>query len=567
MDMRSPRQEIADLLAEQPEPTIAMNPLTGVDLEDMRRALGQTLRQGARQPLVLARHLTRHARKLTEIVAGRAEYTPENRDPRFTDPAWMENGAYRRLLQSYLAAGETLHEWLADLDLDAVGQLRAEFLARIATDSAAPSNTLLTNPEALRAAVQTRGSSLVRGAGNLLHDLRHNHGIPAQVSGENFRLGENIAASEGAVVYTNEVLELIQYRPTTRKVHRRPLLMVSAMINKFYALDLSPERSLIKYCLDKGIQVFVVSWANPRLENADWGLETYASAVIEAIAAIKAITRSKDLNLFSLCSGAMATSPMAAYLKATGDTSINAMTIGVCMLQMQAHDMEIAAFAGPELVERVRERSRRAGILRGHELALSMLWLRPQELIWGNVVNNYLLGRSPPEFDLLYWNNDWTNLPAQLHSDVLDMFFEGALLRPGEMVFLGKKLDLSTLDCDKFFLGGLTDHITPWQACYRSALAFGGDNRFLLSNSGHMQTMLNAPGKRGASYFSSEAMPASPEDWFDGARQQQGSWWISWGKWLLQRSGSVKNAPASLGNRQYPSGAPAPGTYVYQQSE
>lgn len=558
---------IQDMLAERPEQTVALNPLTGVHLDDLRDTFTRMAVQGVRQPLVLGKHLSSHLRKLVNILADGADYAPDKRDARFNDEVWRDSGAYRRIMQSYFALNESLAQWADDLDLDSVERLRAKFVLRIISDSLAPTNTLLGNPQALRKARKTGGRSLMAGAKHLINDVRHNHGIPAQVAGENFRLGENIATTAGAVVFSNEVLELIQYQPTTEKVHKRPLLMVGAMINKFYALDLSPDRSLIKFCVDNGFQVFVVSWANPHRKHANWGLESYAAGVIEAIAAVKSITRSKDLNLFSLCSGAMATSPMAAYLKAIGDTSINAMTVGVCMLEMRRDDMEMGAFADPQVIERVRQRSQKEGILRGHELALSMLWLRPQELIWSNVVNNYLLGNSPPEFDLLYWNNDWTNLPARLHSDVLDMFFGGDLMEPGKMAFLGESLDLTQLDCDKFILGGLSDHITPWKACYRSALAFGGDKRFLLSNSGHMQTMLNSPTRKNASYFINDELPQDEEEWLDTARLQQGSWWQPWSEWLRARSGAEKNAPRKLGNTRYPAGVKAPGSYVYQQSE
>jgi polyhydroxyalkanoate synthase len=288
---------------------------------------------------------------------------------------------------------------------------------------------------------------------------------------------------------------------------------------------------------------------------------------MEAITAIKSITRCKDLNLFSLCSGAMMTSAMAACLKARGDNAIHSMTIGVCMLEMQQHDMEMSAFSNPDVFERVKKRSKKAGILRGHELALSMLWLRPQDLIWSNVVNNYLLGNEPPEFDLLYWNNDWTNLPAQLHGDVIDMFSTACLSTPGSMVIDGTPLDLSSLDCDKFFLGGLSDHITPWKACYRSAQAFGGDKEFLLSNSGHMQTMLNSPSKRNASYFTNSDLPDEAGNWLDGAQLQQGSWWSYWRDWVAPRSLATKKAPRHVGNKSYPEGVPAPGDYVHQKSE
>ncbi|MGI9295802.1 MAG: PHA/PHB synthase family protein, partial [Pseudomonadales bacterium] len=440
-DMGSEQDDIQHVIWERPEPTVALNPQTGFQLEDLMTAAGKVALQGARQPLIFNKHMASHGRKLVEILANSADYTPHERDNRFQDTAWKANGVYQRLLQSYLATNESLEEWVNDLNLNSVDRLRAEFLLRIIGDSFAPTNTLLGNPKALRKAWQTRGMSLLKGLRNLIDDVRNNHGIPAQVKGEAFQVGENLATTPGAVVFRNDVLELIQYTPTTGQVFRRPLLMVSAMINKFYAFDLTPDRSMIKFCLDHGMQVFVVSWANPGREQADWGIEKYAMAVREAITAIKSITRSKDLNLLALCSGAMATSVMAAYLKAQGDHSIHSMTIGVCMLDMQQTDMEMSAFSTDEVRAKAKERSRKASVLRGHELALSMLWLRPNDLIWSNVVNNYLLGNDPPEFDLLYWNNDWTNLPAQLHANVIDMFATGRLMQPGEMNMAGTALD------------------------------------------------------------------------------------------------------------------------------
>ena len=564
---KSSAAQVKRLLQERPETTVALNPMTGLHFDDLRDIATRTALQGARQPLIFGKHVAGHARKLVDILASVGDYSPEPGDPRFRDEAWQESAVYRRVMQAYLAMNESLEEWIDDLELDAVDHLRAEFLLRIIGDSFAPTNTLLGNPTALRKARETGGRSLLRGMKNLIGDVRNNHGIPSQVKGDPFELGKNIAVSPGAVVFSNDVLELIQYAPTTEQVHRRPLLMVSAPINKFYALDLTPDRSMIKYAVDNGFQVFAVSWANPTLADADWGVDRYATAVMEAIPVVKAITRSKDLNLFALCSGAMMMSAMAACLKARGDESIHSMTIGVCMLEMQQHDMELSAFASPAVFERVKKRSKKAGALRGHELALSMLWLRPQELIWGNAVNNYLLGNEPPEFDLLFWNNDWTNLPAQLHCDVLDMFATAGLLTPGAMEVDGTALDLQAVDCDKFIFGGLTDHITPWEACYRSALAFGGKKEFVLSSSGHMQTMLNAPGKKRTSFFVNKDLPEQADDWLESADLEQGSWWPHWRDWLQARSLSRKAAPKRLGNKAYPPGVAAPGSYVLQQSD
>ena len=274
--MKSQQALIQKVLEERPEPTVALNPLTGLHLDDLKDIFSKTAVQGARQPLILAKHAANHTRKLVDILARRADLAPQKADSRFRDDAWRDNGGYLRLMQSYLALNESLQEWVDDLDLGTVDRLRADFLLRIVGDSISPTNTLLGNPQALRKARETRGGSLLQGMKNLLADIRDNHGIPSQVKGDSFVLGENIATTTGAVVFKNDVLELIQYAPTTVQVHRRPLLMVSAMINKFYALDLTPEKSFIKFCVDNGLQVFAVSWANPGMEHADWGIERYA---------------------------------------------------------------------------------------------------------------------------------------------------------------------------------------------------------------------------------------------------------------------------------------------------
>lgn len=555
------------ILSDKPEPTVALNPLTGLHWDDIRDIGRRTSVQGLRQPLLLSKHLAAHARKLLSILAGKQAYSVAHGDRRFQDEQWQSSPVYQRILQSYLAMNESLSAWAEELELNDVDRLRTDFLLRLITDSLAPTNTLPGNPAAMRRLRDSRGGSIADGLCNLVRDLRHNHGMPAQVKTEPFKLGVNIATTAGSVVFRNDVLELIQYHPTTEQVHRRPLLFVSAMINKFYALDLSDRNSMIKYALDQGQQVFVVSWANPQPDQAHWGIAHYAMAVVEALSAIKAITGSRTVNLFALCSGGMAMSAMAAWLKKHNDASIHSMTIGVCMLEMRNTDTEMSAFANEEIYERVKKRSAKAGVLWGHELALSMLWLRPQDLIWNNVVNNYLMGQDPPEFDLLYWNNDWTNLPAALHADVTDMFATGSLLTPGQMHLDGEPLDLQSVRCDKFFVAGLSDHITPWKACYRSASHYSGNCEFLLSNSGHMQTLLNSPHKKNASYFTGKGMPAEADDWLEASEWVEGSWWAHWQQWIEPRSGARKTAPTRTGNKHYPPLCDAPGDYAMQPSE
>lgn len=565
--MTDRNSEIRELLQEQPETTVALNPLTGLQWEDLRDIASKVATQGARQPLILGKHFAGHLRKLVDILADSSDFTPDKRDRRFQDESWQESSFYRRLMQSYVALNESLHEWADDLELDEIDRLKADFLLRVIGDSISPTNTLLGNPVAMRKAIATRGQSLIDGLTNFIDDFQNNHGIPAQVKPDIFKVGENLATTPGAVVFKNEVLELIQYTPVTDKVYRRPLMMISAMINKFYCLDMTPDRSLVKYAVDQGFQVFIVSWFNPGAEQSDWGVEKYSLAVVEAIRAVQSITRSKDINLFALCSGAMAMAAMAAYLSAKADKSIHSFTVGVCMLAIEKQDMEMSAFVNQQTFDRVKRRSAKAGVLRGHELASSMLWLRPRDLIWGNVVNNYLLGNEPPEFDLLYWNNDWTSLPAQLHADVIDMFSTGCLLQKGGMSIDGTELDLATVDCDKFVVGALSDHITPWKACYRYARVYSGEVEFVLSNSGHIQTLLNSPAKKRASYFVNKAMPEAADEWLDSAELEQGSWWDHWSTWLKPRSSATKTAPARLGNKKYSPLAAAPGEYVHQQSE
>ena len=553
--------------AEKPEPTVAFNPLSGFELEDLLSTAGIVVRQAINQPLLFTKHLTSMGSKLVSALAGGDKYVPGKYDRRFVDVAWKESLVYSRLLQTYFAFVETLTEYAEDLEFDEQDQLRARFLIQLIEDSIAPTNTLLGNPQALRKAWQTKGVSLQKGCINFLTDVRNNHGIPAQVKGDTFIVGGNLATTPGCVVFQNELMELIQYTPNTCQVYARPLLIVGAMINKFYALDLTPERSMIKYCTDNHLQSFVVSWANPQAEQSDWGVEKYAFALIEAINAIKSITDSEDVNVYALCSGAMTTSALTAYLYARGDTSIFSLTIAVCMLDMKSNDMEASAFLSDDLREKSIKRVQQDGILPGYKLARSMLLLRPKDLIWNNVVNNYLLGEDPPEFDLLYWNNDWTNLPAQLHTDFVNMYATSHLLQADKMELNGTKLNIGKIQCDTFFVGGTSDHITPWQACYRAACAFGGNKEFVLSNSGHIQTLINSPHKKRTSFYRNSRWSESASQWRETAQLQDGSWWAYWLPWVQSRSAEKKVAPETPGNASYPGGVAAPGEYVFQSSE
>ncbi|MCZ6829414.1 MAG: alpha/beta fold hydrolase [Gammaproteobacteria bacterium] len=545
-----------------------LSPLVGVRQDDLVDALKSTTVQALKQPLLAAKHSAGFASKMVDVLAGKSSYQVGRKDRRFNDDTWQENGLYKRLLQVYLALDESFDEWVTDLDLGASEERKARFVVDLLTDGVAPTNYLLTNPAALKKARATRGGSLVQGIRHALDDIRHNNKMPSQVDKSQFKVGDNLATTEGAVVFRNEVLELIQYQPKTARVQKIPMLVVPPQINKFYVFDLTPEKSMFKFIVEQGLQLFTVSWRNPTSEQRHWGLDEYLNALTEAVEAVQAITGQPKLNLMGACSGGITASILAGYLNAVGNDAINALTLMVCVLSQDRDDSDITVFANPRSIENARRSSQKKGILDGAELSRVFNWMRPNDLIWNYVVNNYLMGNKPPAFDILYWNNDTTNLPAQLHSDFLDQILTNPLATPGDLTVLDQPIDLSALDYDKYMLGGVTDHITPWHACYRSTQIMGGDIRFILSNSGHIQAMVNPPGNPKANYFSNDALPASHEEWLEGAQQHAGTWWDDWAGWLQQRSGKKVIARKTLGKRgAFEAMEAAPGTYVFGVSQ
>ncbi|MER6799238.1 alpha/beta fold hydrolase, partial [Amycolatopsis mediterranei] len=453
-----------------------------------------------------------------------------------------------------------LDTWLGGTGLSEVDRERARFVLSLALDALAPSNLPL-NPAAVKQFIDTGGESAVEGARHFVGDVRDGT-FPRQVDTEKFTLGENLATTEGAVVFRNEVLELIQYTPRTEQVHARPLVIAPPQINKFYVFDLSPEKSLVRYALDHGFQVFVVSWRNPTAEQRDWELVTYLTALEEAIDAACAITGSPDVNLGGACSGGITSVSLAAYLAARGKPVIHALTLFVSVFDMAEDKTLLGVFASEETLAAAKRNSHVRGVLDGRELARVFNLLRPNDLIWSYWVNNYLLGKRPPAFDVLYWNNDTTRLPAAFHGQLIDIYRDNSLAHPGEVVVDGTPLDLGKITADAFVMAGTTDHITPWDACYRSARRLGGDVEFTLSSSGHIQSILNPPGNPKSSYYTNPEHPESAKAWKDGAAKVAGSWWPRWVEWLGERSGEQVAAPSTVGSEQYVPIEAAPGSYV-----
>lgn len=559
---KSAAQEQEELLLKAIESTIALNPLVGVSAEELKASVKKTIKQAVTQPSKLAHNSKHLATKVVDILKGTDKFEGRCGDRRFEDSAWEENTLCRKLKQAYFAWDESMGELVDELELDAADERQAKFVKEVISTSLAPTNFLLSNPAALRRAVETKGSSLLQGLRNYLDDQKNNNGMPAQVDKSQFEVGKNLAISEGAVVFRNELLELIQYKPLSAKVYKRPLLVVPPQINKFYIYDLTPEKSFFQFCLQEGFQVFAISWRNPTKVHRYWGMDQYVEAAAEAVKAILSITRSQDLNIVGACAGGITASILSSYLKQVDTPVVNSLSLSVCMLDMHSDDMELGVYSSPATIELARSKSQEKGMLEGAELAKVFSWMRPNDLVWNYHVNNYLLGESPPAFDLLYWNSDSTNLPAQLHSDFLDMY-ENNPLPKAEMTVLGSEVDLAALDCDKYITAGLTDHITPWKACYKTTQFVGGDIKFVLSSSGHIQSLVNPPSSKKAKYFCNEELTASADDWLVGAEQYPGSWWNDWSAWLSMRSGAKKVAPKSLGCGSLKPQEAAPGTYVY----
>ena len=550
-----------DLKHQASENTLGLNPIVGIQSKDLLTSARTVLTQAIRQPFHSVKHVAHFGVELKNVLLGKSDLQPESGDRRFADPAWSQNPLYKRYLQTYLAWRKELHDWVEHSNMSEQDANRGHFLVNLMTDAMAPSNSM-ANPAAIKRFFETGGKSLLDGLSHLAKDIVNNGGMPSQVDMKAFEVGKNLATTEGAVVFRNSVLELIQYRPTTEQVHERPLLVVPPQINKFYVFDLSPEKSLARFLLRSGVQTFVVSWRNPTKAQREWGLSSYIEALKEAIEAVIAITGSQDINMIGACSGGMTTASLLGHYAALGEHKVHALTLLVSVLDNKL-DTQVALFADEKTLEMAKRRSYQAGVIEGSDMAKVFAWMRPNDLIWNYWVNNYLLGNEPPVFDILYWNNDTTRLPAALHGEFIDMFKANPLIRPGALEVCGTPIDLKQVTCDVFCLAGTTDHITPWEACYKSAHLFGGKCEFVLSNSGHIQSILNPPGNPKANYLESGKLSADPRAWYHDAQKHDGSWWPEWLGWIQARSGEQRQPLPALGNRKHPPLEAAPGTYVH----
>jgi polyhydroxyalkanoate synthase subunit PhaC len=488
-------------------------------------------------------------------------------DKRFAAPEWHTNPVYRTLKEVYLLASDWLIKQAdaADDDMDKAERQRINFHLRQFVDAMSPTLMLMSNPAALHKAIETGGASVMAGARNLMADL--NAGRLTMVDAEAFAPGRNLALTPGKVVHRNRLIELIQYTPSTEQVHKTPLLILPPWINKFYILDMQPKNSMIRYLVGQGFTVFVISWKNPDASMDDIGIEDYMDlGPLEASDVAREITGSPTVNAMGYCIGGTLLTMTLAALAAKGDNRFNAAVFMVS-LQDFSRVGDTAVFMDEPAVDLIEQQMMERGYLDSREMSNMFNLLRSNDLIWSNVVNNYLLGNNPPAFDLLYWNSDGTRMTRTAHSWYLrNTYIENNLVKPGRITLKGEPIDLGQVRQDAYVVGAVKDHIVPWDAAWRITQLFGGDVRFVLASSGHIAGIINPPGGKG-NYWTREIKDAdahSPEQWLQSATKNDGSWWPDWSAWLSARSGE-KGAPPSVGSKKHPPLQDAPGTYVLER--
>lgn len=490
---------------------------------------------------------------------------PDPSDKRFKDPAWRDNAIFDYIKQSYLLTARWLQKTVKDVDgLDEKTSKKVEFYTRQFVDALAPTNFVATNPEVLKATVESNGENLVRGLDNMLADLERGKGqLDIRMTDmEKFKIGENVAISKGKVVAQTDLMQLIQYAPLTEKVYKRPLLIVPPWINKFYILDLRPENSFIKWAVEHGYTVFVISWVNPDTKLAKKTFEDYMfEGILAAVDAVEKATGEDEMSIIGYCLGGTLTAATLAYMKAKGDDRIKAATFFTALVDFkEVGDLQV--FIDEEQLKSLEERMSKDGVLDGKAMATTFNMLRANDLIWSFVVNNYLLGKDPFPFDLLYWNSDSTRMPKAMHSFYLrKMYQENLLSKPGGIELGGVKIDLRTIDIPVTIVSAKEDHIAPWKATYAGTQLYGGETRLLLGGSGHIAGIVNPPTPVKYQHWTNDRNPPSPDEWLAGAEQHPGSWWPTWDAWLSKLSGSKVKARVPGDGKLKPL-EDAPGSYV-----
>lgn len=501
------------------------------------------------------------AARMPAVLAGQEAGPLPSEDARFQDPAFMDNSFYQFVATAYLMWEREMMSLVEDAQVDWRTRERSRFLMGAFTSGMAPTNTLLGNPAALKQAFDTGGRSLMLGMGNLARDLWDNNGLPSQVDKSAFTLGVDIAATPGWVVHRTEMFELMQYTPTTESVGAVPLLLLPPPVNKYYFWDLAPGRSLIEYAVSRGVEVYTIVWRDPWPDNGDWGVDRYLRATVDAVDVVLDISRRDCAHLFGDCSGGMFLTMLLAYEAATGRSSIRSGTLGVTVVDF-GEPGGIGMTASDRSLESIRKRAENKEVISAASIASTFVWMRPDDLVWRYLIDEWLMGNKPPAFDIMYWNADGMGMPAQLAYDLTELSLGNLLMTPGALTVLDTPVDLSTVRVDTYQIAGRNDHISPWRGCFAASHALGGDNVFVLTPTGHVQSIIYPPTKKRAAFDTNRTRTTDPDEWLSGATRTEESWWGHWVDWLLQRSDGTRPAPSEPGNNTYPPIVPAPGQYV-----
>ena len=509
---------------------------------------------------------------LTPDAAAASPAPTKSGDRRFSAQDWATNPAAAYTAQMYLLNARTLMQMADEVQGDEKARQRVRFAVQQWVDASSPSNYLALNPEAQRKALETKGESIVQGLQHLWQDVQQGH--MSQTDESVFEVGRNVATTEGSVVFENALFQLIEYKPLTPKVYERPVLFVPPCINKFYIMDLQPENSLIRYTVEQGHRLFVVSWRNADESLAEVTWDQYIEdAAICAIGVVQEVCGSDKINTLGFCVGGTILATALSVLAARGERPAASMTLLTTLLDFSNTGV-LDLFIDESMVQ-MREMSigpaspNGGGLLKGQELATTFSFLRPNDLVWNYVVGNYLKGETPPPFDLLYWNSDSTNLPGPMYCWYLrNTYHENNLVKPGQVTVCGEKIDLGAINLPSYVYASREDHIVPWDGAYANTKALKGPVRFMLGASGHIAGVINPPAKGKRSHWvgSGAALPAKAQDWFDKAKEHPGSWWTDWSQWLKSHAGKQIAAPKAPGNRRHKPIEAAPGRYVKQKA-
>jgi polyhydroxyalkanoate synthase len=553
--------QVADSVAGQ-------NMLVDLRISELLDTAAKLFDRAFRNPAAMAEEGTQLARELQNVANGNSTWAPPRSDKRFNDPAWTENTFYKNLLQGYIAWSQSLQNFAEKAGFEAKETGRAKFLLTQISEALAPTNFLFSNPAAVKAAIDSGGKTLLDGYQNFLEDAVEGRPLPSQVDFGSFKVGDNLAVTPGDVVMRHEMFELIQYTPQTEQVWHRPILFVPSIINKYYAFDLAPERSLFEFLVKSGFTLFSMVFRNPRPEHDHWGMDAYIGAIDAAFRVVQEIRGVEDPHTIAVCGAAPLVVSLAGYYAAQGQRNIGSMTLFVAPLDTlgMTETPGLGAFVDPKLNEVVKRWPTSKDRVSADELTLLFAMLRPNDLIWNYWVNNYLMGQQPAAFDVLYWNADGTGMTAQYNRDFRKFVDENPLVRSGAMTVKGTSItDISRLDFDSYVIGAASDHICPWPTVYRTAQMLGERCQFILGGSGHIQTIVCPPGNPKAVYYTNPDNSTSPGDWLRTANKSAGTWWDHFSEWCGKRSGAMVPAPSSPGSARLPSLGKAPGTYVFEK--